>query len=220
MKYDLERLNEIVEKANKHGGSLYLSGLTSIPEGFNPTVGGSLDLSGLTSIPEGFNPTVGGSLDLSGLTASVTKLVNGMYVPGGYLYCDGILTHIKKEKKFGKYRYYVGKIKGRNVIFDGSNYAHCNNFSDGVADLEFKKAKDRGSDQYKSLTKDSVVSKEDAIVMYRIITGACKAGTNNFLDNIREMKSHYSIEEIIEITKGQYGADIFAKFFNGGAHEI
>jgi len=51
------------------GGGLYLSGLTSIPEGFNPTVGGDLDLSGLTSIPEGFNPTVGGLLDLSGLTS-------------------------------------------------------------------------------------------------------------------------------------------------------
>ena len=51
------------------GGSLYLSSLTAIPEGFNPTVGGSLDLRSLTAIPEGFNPTVGGSLDLSSLTA-------------------------------------------------------------------------------------------------------------------------------------------------------
>jgi len=51
------------------GGGLYLSGLTSIPDGFNPTVGGYLDLSGLTSIPEGFNPTVGGGLYLRGLTS-------------------------------------------------------------------------------------------------------------------------------------------------------
>jgi hypothetical protein len=50
-------------------GTLYLSSLTSIPEGFNPTVGGSLDLHSLTSIPEGFNPTVGSSLDLSSLTS-------------------------------------------------------------------------------------------------------------------------------------------------------
>ncbi|MBO7235141.1 MAG: hypothetical protein J6V05_00940, partial [Alistipes sp.] len=46
----------------KIGGSLYLSSVTSIPDGFNPTVGGSLDLSSVTSIPDGFNPTVGGSL--------------------------------------------------------------------------------------------------------------------------------------------------------------
>ena len=45
-KYTAEELNEMIER---NGGSLDLSGLTSIPEGFNPTVGGSLDLSGLTS---------------------------------------------------------------------------------------------------------------------------------------------------------------------------
>ena len=53
----------------KMGGSLDLRSLTSIPEGFNPTVGGSLDLRSLTSIPEGFNPTVGGSLYLRSLTS-------------------------------------------------------------------------------------------------------------------------------------------------------
>lgn len=37
------------------------------------TVGGSLDLRGLTSIPEGFNPTVGGSLYLSGNLSALTK---------------------------------------------------------------------------------------------------------------------------------------------------
>ena len=51
------------------GGSLYLNRLTSIPDGFNPTVGGDLYLSSLTSIPDGFNPTVGGWLDLSSLTS-------------------------------------------------------------------------------------------------------------------------------------------------------
>jgi hypothetical protein len=53
----------------KINGDLYLSGLTSLPEGFTPTVGGYLYLSGLTSLPEGFTPTVGGDLDLRGLTS-------------------------------------------------------------------------------------------------------------------------------------------------------
>ena len=51
------------------GGDLYLRSVTAIPEGFNPTVGGSLDLSSVTAIPEGFNPTVGGSLYLRSVTA-------------------------------------------------------------------------------------------------------------------------------------------------------
>lgn len=42
-------------KSNKLfvGGSLWLDSVTSIPQGFNPTVGGDLWLSGLTSIPQG-----------------------------------------------------------------------------------------------------------------------------------------------------------------------
>ncbi len=64
------------------GGDLYLGSLTSIPEGFNPTVGGDLYLGSLTSIPEGFNPTVGGYLDLGSLT-SIPEGFNPTV--GGYL---------------------------------------------------------------------------------------------------------------------------------------
>ena len=99
------------------------------------------------------------------------------------------------------------------MISDGTLYAHCKSFKDGVLDLEFKKAADRGADQYKHLTLDSVVSKDDAITMYRIITGACKAGTEQFLSTIREFKDEYTVREIIEITQGQYGANRLQKFF-------
>jgi hypothetical protein len=54
---------------DKIGGSLDLRSLTSIPEGFNPTVGGDLDLRSLSSIPEGFNPTVGNDLILCKITS-------------------------------------------------------------------------------------------------------------------------------------------------------
>ena len=219
MTYTLEQLNKMVEEANERGGSLYLDSLTSIPEGFNPTVGGSLDLRSLTSIPEGFNPTVGGSLYLSSLTSAQRKRVkqktlnNGDYVPGNYLYADGILTHVKRKRKFGDYTYYQGKIPGRNVVFDGEHYAHCKSFKDGVLDLNFKKAKDRGSEQYKTLTLDSEVTKDEAITMYRIITGACRAGTEQFLSTIKEFKDKYTVRELIEITRGQYGAESFKNFF-------
>jgi len=74
------------------GGDLYLNSLTSIPEGFNPTVGGSLYLSSLTSIPEDFNPTVEGYLDLSSLT-SIPKGFNPTVGGSLYLYS---LTSIPK----------------------------------------------------------------------------------------------------------------------------
>ncbi len=164
----------------------------------------------------------GGSLYLSSLTSTqrkkvkIKRLTNGDYVPGKYLYADGILTHVKKKRKFGDYTFYQGKIPGRNVIFDGEHYAHCKSFKDGAHDLKFKKAKDRGADQYSSLTLDSEVTKDEAITMYRVITGACRQGTEQFLSTIKEFKDKYTIRELIEITRGRYGSSTFEDFFKRG----
>ena len=219
MTYTLEQLKKKTDK----NGFLNLcgcTGLTSLPD--NLTVGSSLYLegcTGLTSLPD--NLTVGYSLYLEGCTGLSENykyyhtLLNGDYVPGRYLYADGILTHIKRKKQIDKYTYYIGKIKGKNVISDGTYYAHCKNFEEGVSDLAFKAAKDRGAEQYKNLTKDSVVSFEEGRTMYRIITGACSAGTQQFIDDMTEKKESYSISEIIEMTKNAYGGEIFRKFFEG-----
>ena len=180
--------------------------------------GGYLDLRGtqITQLPEGL--TVGVSLYLSGTQITnrndYKQLRNGDYVPNKYFYCDGILTHVKRRKNIGKYLYYIGKIKGNNVISDGTLFAHCKNLREGIADIEFKKAKDRGAEQYKGLTRDSVVKTADAIAMYRIITGACKAGTERFLESLGELKDEYTVQEIIELTAGQYGAETLKKFFD------
>ncbi|MBQ8617616.1 MAG: hypothetical protein IJ418_08875 [Clostridia bacterium] len=201
------------------GGSLDLRGtqITELPE--NLTVGGSLYLRGtqITELPE--NLTVGGSLYLSGtqITAKerkkVKRLNEGDYVEGRYLFADGILTHVRKRRALGEYTLYVGKIKGRNVVSDGKNYAHCGNIRDGIADLLFKSAKDRGADQYKGMSLDTEMSVEDAVTMYRIITGACRQGSENFVNGIKDKKEIYTIRECIEMTKGQYGAERFAAFF-------
>ena len=94
---------------DKVSGDLYLRSVTSIPEGFNPTVSGDLDLSSVTSIPEGFNPTVGGYLYLSSVTSipegfnptvsgdlylsSVTSIPEGFNpTVGGYLYLRSVTS--------------------------------------------------------------------------------------------------------------------------------
>ena len=222
MQFTVEMLNKIM---TRNGGCLYLSectGLTSLPD--NLTVSSWLDLrgcTGLTALPD--NLTVGGSLNLSGCTGLTSlpdkykprKLKNGDYKAGRYLYADNILTHIKRVKKMGKYYYYIGKIRGKNVIFDGKNYAHCTSFSDGVKDIEFKNAEERGAKQYRHLKLSDTVTKDDAITMYRIITGACREGTYSFVSSLGKTKDRYTIAEIIEITKGQYGAAVFAGFWQG-----
>ena len=162
---------------------------------------------------------MGGSLDLSGTsiknTKKVKRLSDGDYVEGKYIYCDQILTHIKRKKHIGKYEFYIGKIKNQNVISDGVNFAHCESFKAGVLDLEFKKCKERGVEQYNCLTLESELSFDESIIAYRIITGACQAGTKHFVENLPEFqkKEKYKISEIIEITKGAYGNTIFENFF-------
>ena len=184
--------------------------------------GGWLDLSGtqITALPD--NLTVGGSLYLSGtqITSAekekVKRLRDGDYVEGEYLFADGILTHIRKRRGMAGYTLYVGKIKGKNVISDGVHYAHCDNIREGIADLLFKAAKDRGADQYKGMSLDTELTVEEAVTMYRVITGACRQGSESFVNGIKDRKERYTIRECIELTKGQYNAERFAEFFGEG----
>lgn len=182
--------------------------------------GGSLDLSDtqITALPD--NLTVGGSLDLSGTQIpysehrKVKDLHNGDYVPGKYLYCDGKLTHVKSKRSVRGYDLYIGKIKGQNVVSDGTYYAHCDKLRDGIADILFKRAKDRGADQYRGINLDTEVTLDEAKTMYRIITGACRQGTESFAASLGDkIKERYTVREMIEVTKGQYGAEKFAEFF-------
>lgn len=216
MNYTKHQLEEMMKR---NGGSLYLrgTGITKLPD--NLTVGGYLDLSGtgITELPD--NLTVGGSLDLSGtgITVEERKKVktfrNGDYKAGSYLYCDDILTHIKRTKKVGQYTFYQGKIKGKNVVSDGTYYAHCKTLKEGILDIEFKKSKERGAEQYSALALDSELTFDEAVTAYRIITGACRAGTQQFLDGLKEKKERYKVSEIIEKTRGQYGSKTFEEFF-------
>lgn len=143
----------------------------------------------------------------------VKKLHNGDYVEGRYLYADGILTHVRWRKTVNGYTFYIGKIKGKNVVSDGTHYAHCDKLRDGIADLMFKTAADRGADQYRGISLDKELTIEEAVAMYRIITGACKQGSEAFVNSLKEPKEKYTVRECIEITRGQYGHEAFARFF-------
>ena len=194
--------------------------IESLPEGL--TVAGWLDLSGtpIKSLPKGL--TVGGRLYLSGTQITdkaaarkmVKRLSNGDYVERRYLYADEILIPIKGRKTIGGYTVYCGKIPHRNVVSDGVHYAHCDRIRDGIADLLFKAAEDRGAEQYRGLGLDAVVTLEEAKTMYRVITGACRQGTEAFVESLGDRrKDTYTIRECVELTRGQYNAERFAAFF-------
>ena len=211
---------EQAEKLIDSEGNLYLSGtgITTVPD--NLTVGGSLDLSGtgITTLPD--NLTVGGWLDLSGTGITtekkkkVRKLKNGDMKPGKYIYVDSTLfPWTGRSHQAGAYTVYIGKIKDQLLVSNGKLWAHCNNLKDGISDILFKEAKDRGADQYKGLDMDKLYTVEELKTMYRVITGACRAGTEAFINQVSDLKDKYTITEAIAMTKGQYNASAFARFF-------
>jgi hypothetical protein len=200
------------------GGYLDLRSLTSIPEGFNPTVGGYLDLRSLTSIPEGFNPTVGCTLDLpKGLTCNYTKLNENhlfSWQDGKYIKVDGIFTEVVKQK--GNV-YHVKKLNEDKVFYlitDGEKWSHGDTLKEAKEDLVYK-VTNKTKDDYKGLTKTSVLTFEEAVVCYRVITGACSFGVKDFVKNkLDKVEKSYSIETIIEKTIGCYGNEEFTNYFN------
>lgn len=196
------------------GGSLDLSHsmISELPDGL--TVGGFLHLTDtlITELPDDL--TVGGFVTgFGGNTSSVKRLEDGDYIPGRYLYADGILTHVNRKRKFRDYDYFIGKIPGHNVLYDGTYYVHCKDIRDGIRDLAFKHAVDRGADQYRNISVDKQIPTGEMVTMYRVITGACQQGTERFLESLVKLKDSYTIQEAVELTEGQYGSAEFREFF-------
>ena len=73
----------------------------------------------------------------------------------------------------------------------------------------------RGTSAYKDMSLDDIMSYEEAIAAYRTITGACSAGTRDYIENRlpKPHKSEYTIREIIQLTKGEYRSEVFKEFF-------
>ena len=201
------------------GGDLYLSSLTSIPEGFNPTVGGDLDLISLTSIPEGFNPTVGGYLYLrsdSKYIGADVKLDFISWQNGKYILVDGEFTEVVSKKGNVCKVKYINNPKEFYLVSDGNGkYAHGETLEEAKADLIYK-IDNRKKDDFKNLNHESVLKFEDAIVCYRVITGACSFGVKEYIKSRlpQPSKHEYSISEMIKLTENEYGGNSFKLFFN------
>ena len=221
-----------------YGGTLDLrgTGITSLPEGL--TVGGCLDLEGcigITSLPEGL--TVGGYLYLrdTGITNTskvkkklspdarrriatakqATKLLQWDWNGQRYIKIDGMFTVLDSHKGNVYLVHQIGKLNQMYIATDGEGrYAHGNTMQEAKADLIYK-INDRDTSAYKQLTLDDELTFEEAIVAYRTITGACSAGTRYYIENRlpRPHKEKYTIREILQLTKGEYGSETLKRFF-------
>ena len=182
-------------------------------------ISGSLDLSSVQQLISGFNPTVGGYLDLrSGLKTTYKKLPSGYLLSwqdDKYLLADEIFTEVISHR--GNV-YHVRKIASKDIIYlvtDGNGrWSHGETLKEAKSDLIFK-ISDRTKDDYKHLKLTDSLSFEDAIMCYRVITGACSFGTKDFvLNRLKNKQKKYTIAEIIKVTKGEWGHNTFSDFFN------
>ena len=143
---------------------------------------------------------------------------------GTYLYENENGRYIKADENFAKILEQKGNVYHIDMYGDGEitylitdgdgNWAHGETLDEAKDDLIFKISK-RNKDDYRYLTLDSELSFEEAIMCYRVITGACSFGTRDFIENRlgENKKEVYTIKEIIKITKGEYGDRIFRSFF-------
>ena len=218
------------------GGYLDLrgTGITALPD--NLTVGGYLDLescTGITALPD--NLTVGGSLDLrgTGITGEVkvNKKLSSKAIAAisrvsnmpifwewndrSYIKVDDMFTAI--DSHHGNV-YRVHKLNSSEQLYlvtDSENHwAHGRTLQEARADLIFK-INDRDTSVYRNMSLNDTITYEEAIAAYRTITGACAAGTRDFIENRlpKPHKDKYTVQEIIALTEKEYGGKKFSEFF-------
>jgi hypothetical protein len=110
----------------------------------------------------------------------------------------------KNKELIGDVHYIVSK--------DNVN-AHGDTVKEALEDYTFKLQEREGVDKYKEMTLGTIKPLDYWVTCYRIITGACKYGVNQFLNEI-DKKEFYSLSEVITLTKGEYGHESFKGFFN------
>ena len=218
------------------GGGLDLegcTGITSLPD--NLTVGGSLYLrgTGITSLPD--NLTVGGGLDLCGTGKKDTSKVKNKLSQDArqriknitnqifrwefgnriYIKVDGIFSQLISQRGNVSVIRQIGKDKNEYLVTDGlGRWAHGDTIADARKDLIYK-ISNRDKSAYENLTLDSELTFEECIECYRVITGACAAGTRDYVENRlpKPHKEKYTIREIIDLTDGEYGSNVLKEFF-------
>ena len=157
---------------NHYSGYLYLEGtqITSLPEGL--TVGGSLDLRG-TQIT-----------DTSTVKLNAPELMMWEWRGRKFIKADSIFQQLVKRRGNVCHVKNIGSDKITYLVTDGNGkWAHGDTIKAAKTDLIYKIA-NRDKSKYEGWTMQTEVSFEEAIEAYRVITGACAAGTRGFVERV------------------------------------
>ena len=194
----------------KINGSPYLSSLTSLPDGFAPTVGGSLYTSYSNKhigavVPPVIIPEINRNF--------FWKIFDKTYATIDRQFCE-ILTQRTHTIGGKSYNIFSAKKVNLEVYFFIANhedqYAHGDNLKKAIEDLEFKITSKRLKND--PISADTIIS----VMHYRIVTGACELGCKQWMDdnniNVSEMKA----SELLPLLKktNAYGYERFKRLIN------
>ena len=127
---------------------------------------------------------------------------------------DGIISIIINKHKNVYKVHNLGSNKKSYIIQDGDIYSHGDTIKEAKDGLLYK-ISNRDSSKYSEFTKNTKLTLKEAIEMYRVITGACEGGTRYFVENIlTDKKEKYTVEEVLNLTQGQYNHEKLVEFFN------
>ena len=135
------------------------------------------------------------------------------------IYADKLYTPYKSERNLN--------VEGKEItvyeplcvgvlwtVTDGKYWSHGKTLRQAIEDLNFKYLK-QNKDELKKLDVNKSYSVEEIVNFYRVITGACLAGCEQFVKNNCEKES-YTISEAMEIVEknNAYESGKFKEFFN------
>ena len=196
-------------------GYIDLSSLTTLPEGVTLTAGGYLYLRSLTTLPEGVTLTAGGYLDLKNKTVRLNNVQWPLIWPDGKHICaDGIMQEIISQKGKVYHTCDIVTKKPGYLVTDGhGKFSHGETLKEAKESLIYK-ISNRDKSKYENMTRKTSLSFADMVECYRVISGACEAGTRGFVATLGEKrKDAYTIGEVIKLTVGQWGNKEFFEFF-------
>jgi len=125
---------------------------------------------------------------------------------------DGIFNRVISTRNgVKKLKNDDGKIS--YLVTDGDKSAHGKTIKEARESLIYKIG-DRDKSKYDGVKLDNKFTVPELIEMYRVITGACEYGVKEFVKSQSKMKKKYSVEEIIDLTAGNYGHEQFKEFFS------
>ena len=193
------------------GGGVYLSSLTTLPEGTTFSNGGGVYLGNLTTLPEGVTFSNDGGVYLGNLT-NERQTYRGQTIRLKYI--DGYTMMILSDRVMGDNTIYhaayfgggdLDKLKRCYVASNGEYHAHGRTVELALRDLRFKLAE-------LDFDEDEIVAEIKArgtvlIEDFRLITGACEEGTRRGMQDagLDPKANELPLDVVLGAAFGSYG---------------